>query len=150
MGIFPHAGFRAGLRRGPAYSTLRTQERLLRAFAGLTSKSAGLTEDHLSDQPCHCSDEGRAGNGEDPGPDYVARQAPAHRGHRMRRSNPDNGARDGVGGRHRDASEVARNRVIEPESSAQKPSTGRILVMRWPIVLTMRQPPNIVPRPIVT
>src|SRR5436309_1401367 len=26
-------------------------------------------------------------------------------------------------------SEVARNRVIEPESSAQKPSTGRILVM---------------------
>ena len=47
-------------------------------------------------------------------------------------------------------SEVARNRVIEPESSAQKPSTGRILVMRWPIVLTMRQPPNIVPRPIVT
>src|SRR5438132_13491317 len=45
-------------------------------------------------------------------------------------------------------SEVARNRVIEPESSAQKPSTGRILVMRWPIVLTMRQPPNIVPTPL--
>src|SRR3954464_10887779 len=42
---------------------------------------------------------------------------------------------------------VARNSVIDPESSAQKPPTGRIFVMRCPIVLTMRQPPNMVPRP---
>src|SRR4051812_12503500 len=45
---------------------------------------------------------------------------------------------------------VAINSVMEPESSAQKPPTGRILVMRWPMVLTMRQPPNMVPSPIVT
>src|SRR4026209_1088365 len=37
--------------------------------------------------------------------------------------------------------------VMEPESSAQKPSGGRILVMRWPMVFTMRQPPNSVPKP---
>ena len=47
-------------------------------------------------------------------------------------------------------SAVARNRAIDPEISAQNPPTGRILVMRWPMVLTMRQPPNSVPRPIVT
>ena len=42
----------------------------------------------------------------------------------------------------------ARNSVIAPPASAQKPPTGLSFVMRWPIVLTMRQPPNIVPRPI--
>ena len=47
-------------------------------------------------------------------------------------------------------SAVARNSAIEPDSSAQKPPTGRILVMRCPMVLTMRQPPNMVPRPMVT
>jgi hypothetical protein len=45
---------------------------------------------------------------------------------------------------------VARNSATEPDSSAQKPPTGRILVMRCPIVFTMRQPPNMVPRAIVT
>ena len=43
---------------------------------------------------------------------------------------------------------VARNSVIAPPVSAQKPPTGFSLVMRMPIVLTMRQPPNSVPRPI--
>ena len=42
-------------------------------------------------------------------------------------------------------SPVARNSVMAPPVSAQKPPTGLSLVMRWPIVLTMRQPPNIVP-----
>ena len=39
------------------------------------------------------------------------------------------------------------NSVTAPPVSAQKPPTGFNLVMRWPIVLTMRQPPNSVPRP---
>ena len=43
---------------------------------------------------------------------------------------------------------VARNSVIAPPVSAQKPPTGFSLVIVWPIVFTMRQPPNIVPRPI--
>ena len=38
-------------------------------------------------------------------------------------------------------------RVIAPAVSAQKPPTGRSLVIRIPIVFTMRQPPAIVPRP---
>ena len=45
-------------------------------------------------------------------------------------------------------SAVARNSVIAPPVSAQKPPTGLSLVMRWPMVLTMRQPPNSVPAPI--
>jgi hypothetical protein len=45
-------------------------------------------------------------------------------------------------------SAVARNSVIAPPVSAQKPPTGFSLVIFWPMVLTMRQPPNIVPRPI--
>ena len=43
---------------------------------------------------------------------------------------------------------VARNRVIAPPVSAQKPPTGLSLVIFCPMVLTMRQPPNMVPRPI--
>ena len=45
-------------------------------------------------------------------------------------------------------SAVARNSVIAPPVSAQKPPTGFSLVIFWPMVLTMRQPPNMVPRPI--
>src|SRR4051812_1419831 len=44
----------------------------------------------------------------------------------------------------------ARNSVSAPPNSAQKPPTGLSLVMRWPMVLTMRQPPNMVPSPIAT
>ena len=39
------------------------------------------------------------------------------------------------------------SKVIAPAVSAQKPPTGRSLVIRIPIVFTMRQPPAIVPRP---
>ena len=42
---------------------------------------------------------------------------------------------------------VARNKVMAPPVSAQNPPTGLSLVMRWPMVLTMRQPPKSVPRP---
>ena len=42
-------------------------------------------------------------------------------------------------------SAVARNRVIAPPVSAQKPPTGLSLVIFCPIVRTMRQPPNSVP-----
>src|SRR5512137_2986426 len=42
-------------------------------------------------------------------------------------------------------SPVARNSVIAPPVSAQKPPTGFSLVIFCPIVLTMRQPPNSVP-----
>ena len=45
-------------------------------------------------------------------------------------------------------SAVARNNVSAPPVSAQKPPTGRSLVIFYPIVRTMRQPPNSVPRPI--
>ena len=45
---------------------------------------------------------------------------------------------------------VARNSIAAPPVSAQKPPTGRSLVMRWPMVFTMRQPPKAVPKPIVT
>src|SRR5205085_3141670 len=41
---------------------------------------------------------------------------------------------------------VARNRVAAPPVSAQKPPTGLSFVMRVPIVLTMRQPPESVPK----
>ena len=47
-------------------------------------------------------------------------------------------------------SPVARNSVIAPPVSAQKPPTGFSLVIFCPMVLTMRQPPNIVPSAIAT
>src|SRR5450830_1055687 len=43
---------------------------------------------------------------------------------------------------------VAMNSVAAPLAEAQNPLTGFNLVMRMPMVLTMRQPPNIVPSPI--
>lgn len=43
---------------------------------------------------------------------------------------------------------VARNKAIAPLAEAQNPLTGLSLVMRMPMVFTMRQPPNNVPRPI--
>jgi len=45
-------------------------------------------------------------------------------------------------------SPVARNSVIAPLAEAQNPPTGFSLVIRMPMVLTMRQPPKSVPRPI--
>src|SRR3954454_14931629 len=45
-------------------------------------------------------------------------------------------------------SQVARNNVIAPPVSAQKPCTGVSLVIRDPIGGTMRQPPTNVPSPI--
>ena len=55
-------------------------------------------------------------------------------------------AGDRVRRAHRNA-EVRRDAEspIAPPVSAQKPPTGRSLVMRVPIVCTMRQPPNSVP-----
>src|SRR5450830_1873165 len=41
---------------------------------------------------------------------------------------------------------VAMNSVMAPPVSAQKPPTGLSLVIFWPMVLTMRHPPNKVPR----
>ena len=38
--------------------------------------------------------------------------------------------------------------ITAPAVSAQKPPTGRSLVSRIPMVLTMRQPPAMVPSPI--
>ena len=43
---------------------------------------------------------------------------------------------------------MVRISVAAAPVSAQKPSTGLSLMIRWPIVLTMRQPPNMVPRAI--
>lgn len=43
----------------------------------------------------------------------------------------------------------APNRTSEAAPSAQNPSTGRSFESLLPIVLTMRQPPDIVPRTIV-
>ena len=40
---------------------------------------------------------------------------------------------------------VAKKSVKAPPVSAQTPSTGFSYVMRWPIVFTMRHPPNMVP-----
>ena len=40
---------------------------------------------------------------------------------------------------------VAMNSVIAPPVSAQKPPTGFSLVIRMPMVFTIRQPPNSVP-----
>jgi len=42
-------------------------------------------------------------------------------------------------------STVVRKSVNAPPVSAQKPPTGLSLVIRCPMVLTMRQPPNMVP-----
>src|SRR5512143_1727518 len=43
---------------------------------------------------------------------------------------------------------VARNKDAAPLVSAQKPPVGASLVMRIPIVRTIRHPPLMVPRPI--
>src|SRR5665647_991987 len=43
-------------------------------------------------------------------------------------------------------SALAMNSVMAPPLSAQKPPTGLSLVIFWPMVLTMRQPPNSVPK----
>jgi hypothetical protein len=40
------------------------------------------------------------------------------------------------------------NNVVAAPSSAQNPSTGLSLATFWPMVLTIRQPPNIVPNAI--
>ena len=45
---------------------------------------------------------------------------------------------------------LAISRVMAPPVSAQKPPTGLSLVMRCPMVLTMRQPPIKVPQAIAT
>src|SRR5471032_2528716 len=42
----------------------------------------------------------------------------------------------------------AISKVSAPPVSAQKPPTGLSLVIFWPMVLTMRQPPNSVPNEI--
>ena len=42
---------------------------------------------------------------------------------------------------------IVSTSVKAAPDSAQKPSTGRRRMMRWPIVLTIRQPPNRVPTP---
>ena len=44
----------------------------------------------------------------------------------------------------------AMNRVMAPAKLAQAPCIGESLVIFEPMVFTMRQPPNIVPNPIVT
>ena len=44
---------------------------------------------------------------------------------------------------------VARNRVIAPPVSAQKPPTGFSLVIFCPMVFTILQPPNIAPSAMV-
>ena len=44
-------------------------------------------------------------------------------------------------------SDAEVNREVAAASSAQAPSYGRNLVMRMPIVFTIRQPPHIVPSP---
>ena len=43
---------------------------------------------------------------------------------------------------------VATKMLMALAVSAQKPSIGRSLVIFWPMVLTMRQPPDRVPRAI--
>ena len=43
---------------------------------------------------------------------------------------------------------VAVNKVIAPPVSAQKPLTGLSLANYCPMVFTMRQPPNMVPKAI--
>ena len=45
---------------------------------------------------------------------------------------------------------VATNSMIAPPVSAQQPPTGFSFVIFCPMVLTMRQPPNAVPSPIMT
>src|SRR5438132_11694182 len=49
------------------------------------------------------ADGGRRGNREDPGPDDLARDAPAHSRQPARRADPDDGTGDGVGGADADA-----------------------------------------------
>src|SRR5438067_1835283 len=43
--------------------------------------------------------------------------------------------------------QAAPMRLMAPAVSALKPPTGRSAVIRWPIVRTIRQPPESVPRP---
>src|SRR5258708_12572022 len=45
---------------------------------------------------------------------------------------------------------LARNSVIAPPTSAQKPCTGFNFAMRSPIVFTLRHPPIMVPHPLAT
>ncbi len=45
---------------------------------------------------------------------------------------------------------VAKNKVMAPPVSAQNPPTGLSLVMRYPMVLTIRQPPIKVPPAMAT
>ena len=78
----------------------------------------------------------------------VARDAPAHGREPARRADADDRARDRVRRRDRDAAEDAPKSVTAPADSAQKPPTGWSCVIRIPIVRTIRQPPESVPRPI--
>jgi len=93
------------------------------------------------------AEEGCAGDGEDPGPDDVARDAPAHGGEAVRSANAHDGAGDGVGGADRNAKTRGGKQGNRTGRLRGKPAEGSELVMRWPMVLMMRQPPAIVPPP---
>ena len=73
---------------------------------------------------------------------------PSARRWRAGGAHADDGAGDGVGGGHWHAHGRWQEQRHAPRPvSAQKPPTGLSLVIFWPMVLTMRQPPNMVPRP---
>jgi len=91
------------------------------------------------------AEEGGAGNGEDPGEDDTTRYAPADGREAASSADADNGAGDGVRGADRDAEFCGGKERDGAGVSAAKPPKGLSLVMRWPMVLMMRQPPAMVP-----
>src|SRR5262245_58080774 len=76
---------------------------LLLSAAVRTDKDARPGRVSVEQRPGERRDERGAGDGEDPGPDDPAGDAPAHGRSVLHRAYPDDRARDRVGGRHGDA-----------------------------------------------
>jgi hypothetical protein len=93
-------------------------------------------------------DKGARGNREDPGPDDVAGNAPAHGTGSLNRAHTHNGTGDGVRGRDRNTEPGGQEQGQGTTRFRAEAPTGLSLVIFWPMVLTIRQPPNMVPAPI--
>lgn len=88
------------------------------------------------------------GNREDPGPDDLSGYSPPHRRETLRRPYPGNGSGNGMRGADRDPRNSGADQRHRPRGFSAETATGLSFVSRIPIVLTMRQPPARVPRPI--
>src|SRR6266700_3304348 len=120
---------------------------VLRLHTSLKRKAKGLMEPRLEEMENSGAEEGGSGNGEDPGEDDATGN-PQRTAERRREAPTPTIAPVMVCVVLTGMPKCAvPTRVRAPAASAEKPPKGLSLVMRWPMVLIMRQPPAMVPPP---